>query len=148
LAFGLAIEEVGDFYYKPIASYMTSQARCLLIKAISSNFNRFIYCDTDSMYLYGYDDAENINIHPTELGAFKKEHAFDKGRFLHTKCYIIQENNEILRSVAGCNKHAKDLINFDNFYHGLTLPNANLKALQVVGGVVLKPTDFTIQHEK
>jgi hypothetical protein len=145
LAFGLAVEEIGDFYYKPIASYMTSQARCLLINAITPNFDRFIYCDTDSMYLKGYENAVGIEVHNTKLGAFKKEHVFNKGRFLHTKCYIIEENGQLTHSIAGCNNSAKQLINFDNFNFGLKLPNANLKALQVVGGVVLKPTDFSIQ---
>lgn len=148
LKFELEPPETGEAYYRAISSRMTSRARCVLIRAISQNFDRFIYCDTDSIYLYGYEEPKGINVHPTELGAFKFEHKFDKGKFLHTKCYIIKDVNEpdILRSVAGCSANAKQYINFDNFKLGLTLENANLKALQVKGGVVLAPTDFTIKE--
>lgn len=148
LKFELQKPEVGEYYYRAISSRMTSRARCVLIRAISENFDRFIYCDTDSIYLYGYDEPNNINIHPTELGAFKFEHKFDRGKFLHTKCYIIHDVNEdtMLQSVAGCSANAKQFITFDNFKKGMVIENANLKALQVKGGVVLAPVDFTIKE--
>lgn len=147
LSFELCKPEEGEYYYRPISSYMTSQARCLLINAITPNFDRFIYCDTDSMYLQGYDEAVGIRIDNAELGAFKKEHTFERGRFLHTKCYVIQDNGELLHSIAGCSANAKKQITLDNFRTGLTIPKANLKALRVKGGVVLAPTDFTISSE-
>lgn len=148
LKFELEKPEIGEYYYRAISSRMTSRARCVLVRAISQNFDRFIYCDTDSIYMYGYEEPTGLDIHPSKLGAFKFEHQFDRGKFLHTKCYIIHDVNEdqLSQSVAGCSSNAKKLINFDNFESGLVLKNANLKALQVKGGVVLAPTDFTIKN--
>lgn len=147
LKFELEKPEVGEYYYRAISSRMTSRARCVLIRAISANFERFIYCDTDSLYLEGYDEPVDIRIHASELGAFKFEHKFDRGKFLHTKCYVIHDvnDNELHQSIAGCSANAKKLITLDNFEMGLTIEKANLKAMQVKGGVVLAPVDFTIK---
>lgn len=148
LKFELEKPEKGEYYYRAISSRMTSRARCVLIRAISANWERFIYCDTDSLYLNGYEEPKDIDVHNSRLGAFKKEHTFDDGKFLHTKCYVIhdKETNELSHSIAGCSANAKAQINLDNFEMGLVVPKANLKALQVKGGVVLAPTDFTIQE--
>lgn len=148
LKFELEKPEVGEYYYRAISSRMTSRARCVLIRAISHNFERFVYCDTDSLYLTGYETPIGIDIHSSKLGAFKFEHKFDKGKFLHTKCYVIHDENtdELCHSIAGCSANAKKQITLDNFDMGLVVKHANLKALQVKGGVVLAPVDFTIKE--
>ena len=148
IKFELMPPETGEVFYRAISSRMTSRARCLLVRAITSNWDRFIYCDTDSIYLYGYDEPTNILIDNHKLGHFKFEHKFDKGKFLHTKCYVVHDENtgELVQSIAGCSKNAKKLVTLDNFEMGLTLPKANLKAIQVKGGVVLAPVDFTIKE--
>ena len=48
-------------YSKAIASRITSYARCVLIKAINKDPTRFIYCDTDSIYIKG-DYEYNIPV--------------------------------------------------------------------------------------
>ena len=68
--------------------FVTSYARRNLIKAIDDNMERFIYCDTDSVYLLGWEEPK-LQIHDTEFGKWAMEGKFVKGKFIRSKCYII-----------------------------------------------------------
>src|SRR5699024_665633 len=63
-------EERTDPEYIPTAVFTTSYARQLIIGYAQQNYDRFIYCDTDSIHLIGEDVPDNLkpHIHPTKLG--------------------------------------------------------------------------------
>ena len=74
--FGLKCNEEESYhkeYYMPIAIAVASKARCRLINAINANLSRFIYCDTDSIYLIGNEKPNGINL-SNKLGDWKLEH--------------------------------------------------------------------------
>ena len=86
------IEHTGETYvsnaiYLPMATFITSYAKCYLVNAINKNFERFLYCDTDSIHLYGDDDASGIEIDSKKYGAWDNEMNFDDFKYLSPKRY-------------------------------------------------------------
>ncbi len=74
--------------YLPAAIFTTAWSRYEIINAIRANIDRFVYCDTDSLYLLGHNIPRNIRIHDSLYGFFKVEHVIIKARFLGPKRYI------------------------------------------------------------
>ena len=141
-------EKMSCYYYKPIASYITSLARCKLVSAIIMCRDRFIYCDTDSIYLRG-TELPDIPIDDVKLGYWKFEHHYLKFKSLKAKCYLKcwEENGKIVydSSIAGLPKDSRGGINFDNFEDGLKIENAKKCKVRYKGGIVIKPIEFTIK---
>ena len=157
-----------DPLYIPIASFVTAYARDNIIRNAQSCYDRFLYCDTDSLHLIGYD-VPNIPIHNTELGYYKCEGKFIKARYIRPKTYVehmmyqktyssIKCNHKIivgkLRSCifidefkcAGMSKNIvkSGAVTFDNFVVG-TEYYGKLKPKAIRGGVVLEPIPFTLK---
>lgn len=90
--------------YIPIACFITGYGRETLYKAIINNFDRFIYCDTDSVHLVGLETAKGIKIDKMELGAWDCETVFKRGRYIGAKCYIEElQDNSLSVHCAGLN---------------------------------------------
>lgn len=181
--------ETKDPVYIAVASFMTSYAREITIAAIQrimDNYNnklskaQFVYADTDSLHvaLNGESVEEflkncGLYIHPTELGAWKHESTFKRGKFLRKKCYIEQtilteeEYNEGIAdseseeerglyskdkngfykkkvTVAGLPASCYNEVTFKNFEIGASYSGKKQPVL-VPGGVVLKSIEFTIK---
>lgn len=129
--------------YTAIAVFVTAHARIKLVNAIQENYENFVYCDTDSIFLTA--EAKGIEIHDNKLGAWKLEKTFDTLRVIGAKTYCgILDNGKKLVKVCGAPGCVKDAITLDNFVEGLTL-SGKLIPKNVKGGVVLKDTDFTIK---
>lgn len=137
------------YYYKPIASYITSMARVKIVNYITLNAERFLYCDTDSIYLKGWDVPSNIPIDPIKLGFFKLEHFYTKFKGVKAKCYIKSwmENNieKTDMAIAGLPKDARKSITFDNLKDGLKIKQAKKVKCKVKGGIIIRNVDFTIK---
>ena len=66
--------------------------------------NRFLYCDTDSIHILGYD-IPNIPIHDSKLGYWKFEGKFIDAKYIGAKRYaelIIDENNKTHWDIKCC----------------------------------------------
>lgn len=106
--------------YIPLSCFITAYSREFLITNILNNYERFVYCDTDSLYLIGHD-IPNMPIHPTLYGYFKIEHIIDRARFLGSKRYIYHttENsadpNKTIIRCCGAPPSVVNYMNFDNF---------------------------------
>lgn len=164
--------EERDGVYIPVAAFCTSYSRRKIIstsmaikKWSKEKYGKdlTVYHDTDSCHIItpNYEeDVEDlkkiIDIDDYKLGAWKPESTFVKGKWLHAKCYIEQdENGEIHTTVAGLPKKLSYLINFDNFKEGFSTADftdeevastgRKLTYKYVKGGVVLVETDFTIK---
>ena len=114
-------------------------------------YDRFLYCDTDSVYIIGSDipDAFKNVIDDKKLGLWKYEGHYTRFKALKAKCYLKQlDNGEIVRRIAGCPKECASQITFDNFNWGLKLANAKKCKMKVRGGIIIGTTDFTIKIEK
>lgn len=154
-------------YYLPISIFITSWARDKTIRSAQAVYHRFIYADTDSLHLEGTDIPENLLISDTELGKWKIESTFKRGKYLRQKCYIEdavtpvdeiekfkKENPECLHLVskdsiinivcAGMPKGCYKNVTWENFDYGSVFAG-KLGVKHTDGGIVLVDTTFTIK---
>lgn len=154
-------------YYLPISIFITSWARDKTIRSAQAVYHRFIYADTDSLHLEGTDIPENLLISDTELGKWKIESTFKRGKYLRQKCYIEdavtpvdeiekfkKENPECLHLVskdsiinivcAGMPKGCYKNVTWENFDYGSVF-DGKLGVKHTDGGIVLIDTTFTIK---
>lgn len=154
-------------YYLPISIFITSWARDKTIRSAQALYHRFIYADTDSLHLEGTDIPENLLISDTELGKWKIESTFKRGKYLRQKCYIEdvvtpvdevekfkKENPECLHLVskdsiinivcAGMPKGCYKNVTWENFDYGSVF-DGKLGVKHTDGGIVLVDTTFTIK---
>lgn len=153
-------------YYLPISIFITSWARDKTIRSAQAVYHRFIYADTDSLHLEGTDIPENLLISDTELGKWKIESTFKRGKYLRQKSYIEdvvtpvdeiekfkKENPECLHLVskdsiinivcAGMPKGCYKNVTWENFDYGSVF-DGKLGVKHIDGGIVLVDTTFTI----
>ena len=141
------MENNTTYYYKEVASYITSKARCKLASFMNRCGDNFLYCDTDSVYYIGHEIPEVFKdvVDAKKLGYWKYEGHYTRFKALKAKCYLKQlDDGTIERRIAGCPKECAELINFDNFAPNLKLTNAKKCKKKVKGGIVIGNTDFTI----
>lgn len=141
------IETEVKYYYRPIASYITSMARVVLIDAIQQNANRFIYCDTDSIYLLGRKEP-NLQIDANKLGYWKFEGNLSKFKALKPKCYIkTGEDGHQESSIAGLPKDAQMEMTYEMLEFGTTLKGKKKAHKRVKGGIIIDDIDFTLKTD-
>lgn len=141
-----------ELVYTPVGAFITAYARYKTITSAQKNYHRFIYADTDSIHLEGYEIPSNIDIHNENLGAWKCEGFFDDSIFLRAKTYMEHyiKNGKGLDitphwdvKCSGMPDNVKKMVTPDNFKSGSVF-DGKLTPCRVVGGVVLLPTTFTI----
>lgn len=145
--------------YIAIGSAITSYARNYTIRLAIANYDRFLYSDTDSVHLIGTEKPAMLKEHPTDICCWKQESIFDKAYYVRQKTYaehIIVSDGEKLESpyndikASGMSKQAKEKFEelgytIDQLDYGLMLPESNLKAKRIQGGILLKEMDFKIR---
>ena len=90
-------------YYTPMASFITSYARCITITGANMNYNNYCYADTDSLHLLGsVEDIKGLVLDDKELGAWKVESIWDKAKFLGLKKYMEYNINSNSWDVTCC----------------------------------------------
>lgn len=88
--------------YVAMSSFITSYCKQYLVTAINNNRDRFMYCDTDSLHLYGdITEVMGLEIHPTKYGAWDNENRFFDFKYIGAKRYaerlqIYKSENHIL----------------------------------------------------
>ena len=157
--------EYKDGVYIAVASFITSYARrktILAAQKVVDDYNngkskiQFVYADTDSLHLLSPDHElpEGFNIHDSDLGAWKFETKFIKGKYLRQKCYIEDSTKEVENpdpkyklkiTVAGMPEECYEYVSFDNFEIGTSYKGKKQPEI-VRGGVILRSIDFTIQE--
>ena len=138
-------EDTKDTIYIPVGAFITSYARKDLITGIQNNYNRFLYCDTDSLHLLGLEDAKNIPLHPSALNYWDKELVFDQAKYLRQKTYAEHTTEGWQFKCAGL-PNPNDVLTIETFYPGSIIKNAKLMTKQVNGGIVLVSTDYKIKQ--
>jgi len=165
----LDIEERKPIYV-PVAAFTTAYARCKTIRTSQAirdwsiknkGFDAYAYSDTDSIHACRLDrsdleDLKNIiDIDDYRLGAWKIESRYWRSKYIKSKCYMEQWGDMSTNvTVAGLPKKLGHLVNFDNFKVGFNTAvftdeeigekGRKLTYKYVPGGVVLVPTDFSI----
>ena len=97
-----------------MASFITSYAREVLLTSIEKVYDRFLYCDTDSIHITGYD-IPNILIHDKNLGAWKLEGKFTKAKYIGAKRYAEYIDNKWDIKCCGLSRDIMEKITMDIF---------------------------------
>ena len=135
--------ELRDPVYCPVGAFVTAHARNKTIRSAQLLYDRFIYADTDSLHIHGFDIPDNLDIHPTRLGAWKNEGAFSDSKFIRAKTYMETVDGVTKVTCAGMPDNVKELVTYDNFHSGFVFPG-KLVPRRYPGGIVLEETTFTI----
>ena len=153
-------------YYCPYAAFVTAYARRMLVTAWNSFEGRAVYCDTDSIHFIGTpDDIPSdlpVDRNKTgDLGLWKIEKQFVKGRYIRAKTYIeIEQNGKATITCAGATPEIKKLMNWDTFRVGFNAwticqekglsikDHSKLTPKQYPDGVALEYVNFEIKSNK
>lgn len=168
-------EELRDPVYTCMGAFITAYARNKTIRSGQAVYDRFIYADTDSLHLIGYDIPEGLEVHPSKLGAWKHEGNFSDSKFIRAKTYMETMHNTAKRDLrqyavllqdphVESVEHVGDVIHYhethvtcagmpDNIKEQVTYDNfetgstfdGKLMPKRFKGGVVLVPTTFTLK---
>lgn len=174
-------EDYRDPLYIPVGTFITAWARHKTITSAQKLYEKFMYADTDSLHLdlqlpdslkdlsnkelenltteelknHGLDIPDDFIISPTELGAWKLEEKFERGKYIRQKCYIHDWNKKetwnsenydkslLHITCAGMPKSCYQYVTWENFKIGTEF-KGKLRPKHVKGGIVLTDTEFTI----
>ena len=136
--------EISDPVYTAMGAFITAYARNKTIRSAQTVYDRFIYADTDSLHLIGFDVPEGIDVHPSKLGAWKHEGTFTDSKYIRAKTYMETIDGVDKVTCAGMPDNVKAKVTYDNFHTGSTF-DGKLMPRRCVGGVVLVDTTFTIK---
>lgn len=170
----LELLKEGKRKYLPVAIATTAWGRNQLVTFANTLGDSFLYCDTDSIHFVEKTGLKIIEraaeqgtfkISSTDLGAWKYEGHFDRGRYLRSKCYYEENMQDDYPEVTLAGLPADPVrehdtsshINYDkrrtcctweNFHIGLVIPGGNgkLRSLRTPTGNKLLPTDFVINE--
>ena len=138
-----------DTIYIPVGAFITANAKRYTIRAIQSNYDRFLYCDTDSIHILGLEPPKDIIVDDVKLGAWKREGEFDRAIFVKPKTYLELSGDHVNVKACGMPQNIKDdfeqhKIPVEDFKVGF-MSDKKLLFKRVDGGVILEPTTFTIK---
>lgn len=110
-------EEKRDSIYIPVACFCTAYARNELWSALEIlGYDNFCYCDTDS--LHGIGKIPNVNLHDSNLGAWKHESSWTKAKFIRAKTYAELIDGVWDIKCAGMSDSIKESITIEQFDFG------------------------------
>lgn len=158
LAFKNTEEQDMRKYYLPMAIAIVSYAHKILDDAIvATGYDKFVYCDTDSVHTLGTLPIDMIDNHI--LGKFKLEGEEITSKYVRQKTYVYTEYNKNTNEIeynitcAGMDDKTKQLALdtygeniFNVFQRGFTIEGCKLMPKQVKGGIILVPTSFQIRN--
>ena len=160
--------------YTAMGVFITAYARDVTIKAAQAHYDIFAYADTDSLHLITDKLPDDLDIHPTRLGAWKHESDFIDARFMRAKCYVeledkctcgtadddslVDESGRLLRRrvghdracgyvshIAGLPVEIADCVTFDDLENGHVF-TGKLLPKRVPGGIVLTEVGYTLKY--
>lgn len=143
--FRLGPEEERDPIYTAMGAWITAYARRVTITAAQLNYDRFAYCDTDSLHLMGTTPPAGIEVHENKLGAWAHEGDFQNAFFIRAKAYVEHMTDGSWSvHIAGVPENIAKRITFDDLWDGNVL-DGKLMPRTVPGGIVLEDKTFTLR---
>ena len=134
-----------------IGATITAYSRLKLLNAIFEiGIEKFVYCDTDSIFCLGKKEnlPSSIKLDDYELGAWKVEFEFNKGKILGAKRYVFENENHKTKSATSGIK-LKKLSEFDEIEKMLNsdyeVHNARLQRCTDDYGIYLKPINLILK---
>ena len=83
------LEPLRDPVFTAMGCFITAYSREKTIRSAQLNYDRFIYADTDSLKLLGYEEPVGLEVHDTHLGAWKDEGNFTYSKWIRAKTYMV-----------------------------------------------------------
>jgi len=152
IRFVLGEEESRKALYIPVGAFITAWARNKTIRSAQKVYHRFIYADTDSLHLEGYDIPEGLDVDELKLGAWDNELIFSKGKYLRAKTYMefgkkpkSNEEEKWKITCAGMPSKCHEFVELENFDIGAEY-EGKLQKKRVPGGTILVEKEFTIRE--
>lgn len=142
VCFDRSADEDVEPEYIPVAAFVTAHARRRLITAAQANYGTFAYCDTDSLHLLG-GEVRGVEIHESDLGAWKIEGRFDMAVYRRAKQYAERFDGVMDVHIAGLPRRIAGGLSFDDLLHGCEV-GGKLVPKRVPGGVRLVETTFKL----
>lgn len=106
--YGVEPPQLRDPVYTVMGCFITAYAREKTIRSAQQVYDRFIYADTDSLHLEGFEIPEGLEIHSTKLGAWKNEGFFCNSKYIRAKTYmetmICKKSNSLENYCKAMNK--------------------------------------------
>lgn len=146
--------------YTAAGVFITAWARDVTIRAAQANYGTFAYADTDSLHLLQTEIPGSINVHASDLGAWKHEYNFIDAYYIRPKAYlerIALENehkdtcdekctlrHDFVNRIAGLPLDVSGSIAIEDLHEGMIL-HGKLNPQAVPGGVVLKDVPFELK---
>lgn len=129
--------------YLPIAIFITSIARYLVINTALDIIDDVVYIDTDGIHIVG-DTIPDVFDIGTGLGEWKVESEFIKAKYIGLKTYMHDEvDGSTVVKMAGAPTEVRNNINWTNFNNGTEVPGKILiKSLP--GGYVRYKTKYKL----
>lgn len=145
--------------YTPAGVFITAYAREITIRAAQENYDTFAYADTDSLHLITDTPPTNLNIHKSDLGAWKHEYRFTSAFYVRAKAYLEKkESGEYEAHFAGVPENVANALTFDDMKPGTVLDGEWLSERlgkegvegkkvpkSVPGGIVLVEVPFELK---
>lgn len=148
--------ETREPVYTAMGAFITAYAREVTIRAAQDNYDVFAYADTDSLHLLIDEDPDGLDIHPSNLGAWKKEYHFTAARYIRAKQYVeklaecsnpkehTHPAGECFEThIAGLPRDLAEQVTFEEVEKTKSF-TGKLVPRRVPGGIVLEDTVFTL----
>lgn len=143
--------------YTAMGVFITAYARALTIRAAQSNYDVFAYADTDSLHLLTGTVPDNIEVHPSKLGAWKLEYHFAEALYVRPKVYLERQyapapyataeyktRGMYISRVAGLPEAVSSQMTFESTYDGAVMKGKKTQ-VNVPGGMILKEIDWKMK---
>lgn len=155
--------------YTAMGVFITAYARSLTITAAQQNYDVFAYADTDSLHLLTTETPQNLDVHPSNLGAWKCEGEFDEALYMRPKAYCEhmvkdEHGNDVdffSTHIAGVPESITDNLVMDDLVSGtvfvgkdykkpvegrkVVTDTGKLTPVRVPGGIILEDVGFTLK---
>lgn len=108
--------------YLPVAMFVTSYARSMIVRLAHLNFDNLVYIDTDSLHLINNAVPVGLEVDNIKLGAFKIESVEAEAKYLGPKSYIYRDakTGSIVTKIAGLSKiNETDFVSVDQYKPGM-----------------------------
>lgn len=139
-------EEIRKPIYIPVASFVTSYGRKLIIETSQAirdyslkkyGVDKYVYSDTDSCKILLNDEDLNeikelgiVRIDDFKLGYFACEEHFTRFMAIRQKCYITEVDGKVHATIAGLPQYLSPLINFENFKRGFSTSGMSIDSMR------------------
>jgi hypothetical protein len=154
-------DETREPVYTAMGVFITAYARSITIRAAQRNYDIFAYADTDSLHLITDEIPTELEIHESNLGAWKIEYWFNKAMYIRPKAYMENatthqcdhneepdishgEHCKLVTHIAGLTVKKQLELTFDDLYDGHVI-KGKTQQKTVSGGVVILDVDYTLK---